>query len=286
MLFRSEFKPYNVSAPGRKIFPGKKHPYVAFLKSVRRRLAEMGFREMTGPMIELEFWNFDSLFQPQNHPSRDWAQTYSLKNHQYGKLPSSLIVEQVKAAHENGWKTGSRGWGYKWDPKKASKLMPRAHDTAISPRYLSRFSGPIEIPGKYFSLVKCFRPDEIDQTHAVEFNQLGGFVVGDLSFPDLLGLLKDFVKEFTGLDEVRFKPDYFPFTEPSVEVSAKHPDLGWLELAGAGIFREELTLPLGIKETVIAWGFGIDRVAMIKLGIKDIRDLFSRDLSWLREKTI
>jgi phenylalanyl-tRNA synthetase alpha chain len=242
---------------------------------------------MTGPHIELEFWNFDALYQAQNHPSRDWTQTYSLKHPKHGSLPANKIVSQVRKTHENGWKTGSDGWGYRWDSKKASNLMPRAHDTAISPRYLSGHSGKIEIPGKYFSLVRCFRPDVIDATHGVEFNQLGGFVIDrDLVFGDLLGLLKETIIKVTGFDKVRFRPDYFPFTEPSVEVSAKHPEMGWMELAGAGIFREELTKPLGIDEPVIAWGFGIDRLAMMKLNIKDIRELFSQSLDWLRNSEI
>lgn len=284
---QARLRPYNVSAVGRRIFPGKRQPYNQFLDMVRYKLVSMGFKEMTGPTIELEFWNFDALFQAQNHPSRDWTQTYSLKCPKHGRLPGQKLVSQVKAAHENGWKTGSTGWGYEWDSQKAARLVPRAHDTAISPRYLSGHSGRIEIPGKYFSLVRCFRPDVIDATHGVEFNQLGGFVIDEsLNLGDLLGLLKEFIQEITGFSQVRFKPDYFPFTEPSIEVSAKHPEMGWMELAGAGIFREELTMPLGIEQPVIAWGFGIDRLAMMRLNISDIRELFSRNLEWLRNSRI
>jgi len=280
-----KIKPYNVEAPVKKVYFGKRHPYNQFLSDVRQKLVEMGFKEMAGPLIELEFWNFDALYQAQGHPARDWTQTYSLKHPQIGDLPSQKIVSQVKATHENGWKTGSTGWGYKWDPKKAARLMPRAHDTAISPRYISGHSGKIEIPGKYFSLVRCFRPDVIDATHGVEFNQLGGIVIDEsLTFRSLLGLLKMFVYETTGIEKVKFLSDYYPFTEPSVQVSAKHPKFGWLELAGAGIFRPELTEPLGVTEPVIAWGFGIDRLAMLKLGIKDIRHVFSRDIEWLRRQ--
>ncbi len=279
-----KLKPYNVEVSGKKLHIGKRQPYNHFLLEVRRKLIEMGFIEMTGPTVELEFWNFDALFQAQNHPSRDWTQTYSLKHPQYGDLPDKKTVENVKVAHENGGKTGSTGWRYTWDPRKAAKLMPRAHDTAISPRYLSK---GVEIPGKYFSIVRCYRPDVIDATHGVEFNQMGGFVIADdLNFKDLLGLLRDFAVEFTGVKEIRFYADYYPFTEPSVQVSAKHPVLGWVELAGAGIFREELTKPLGIDVPVIAWGFGIDRIAMYKLKINDIRSLFSQNLDWLRNAVV
>lgn len=268
-----KLKKYNIKAKGKKIHPGKIQPYQKFILQVRKKLVELGFKEMTGPIIETEFWNFDALFQPQNHPARDWTDTYSLKNPVYGKLPNKKIVEAVKKSHENSWK-------YEWCEKKASKLTPRAHDTAISPRYLAR---GVEIPGKYFNLVRCFRPDVIDATHGVEFNQLGGFVIGEeMSLKHLLGLLKMFATELGGAEEVKFLPDYYPFTEPSVQISIKHKKLGWIELAGAGIFRRELTEPLGVKVPVIAWGVGIDRLAMCALGIKDIREMFSQNLSWLR----
>lgn len=274
------FRRYDVKINVPKIMGGKKHPYNEFLDEARRVLIKMGFVEMDGPIIETEFWNFDALFQPQNHPARTWSASYSIKSPKHGDLPSKKIVDNVKKTHEDGGTTGSTGWGYRWDPKIASQLVPRAHDTAISPRYMAK---DLKIPGKYFSLVRCYRPDVIDATHGVEFNQMGGIVVGEeLSFKHLLGLLKDTAIELTGATEVKFFPDYFPFTEPSVQISVKHPDFGWMELAGAGVFRPELCKPLGIDVPVIAWGFGIDRLAMLKLGIKDIRDLFTHDLEKLR----
>lgn len=279
-----KLKPYNVKATGRTVFAGKRQPYNQFLLDIRRKLIELGFREMYGSIIETEFWNFDALFQAQNHPSRDWAQTYTLKTPKHGSLAEREIVENVKATHENGWKTGSMGWGYKWDPRKAAQLMPRAHGTACSARQLAQ---GIEVPGKYFSIVRCFRPDVIDATHGVEFNQTEGIIIDEsLTFRSLLGVLKQFAAEFAGADKVRFYPDYYPFTEPSVQLSAKHPELGWIEFGGAGIFRPELTEPLGVRQPVIAWGMGIDRLAMFKLGIKDIRELFSQNLRWLRNQVM
>ena len=279
-----KLKPYDIAIRGGKLYPGKRQPYNRFISQVRQKLVEMGFREMTGPTIETEFWNFDALFQAQNHPSRDWTQTYSLKNPKHGDLPDRRIVENVKAAHENGWKTGSTGWGYRWDPMKAAQLMPRAHGTALSARTLA--SNPV-IPGKYFAIVRCFRPDVIDATHGVEFNQTEGIVIDEsMNFRHLLGLLKEFATEFAGAEKVKFNVDYYPFTEPSVQLSAKHPDLGWIEFAGAGIFRPEYTMPLGVDAPVLAWGLGVDRLAMFKLGIKDIRYLFSQDIDWLRKQKV
>ena len=284
MWRKVKLRPYNVEAHGKKIYIGKQQPYNRFLRSVRRKLVEMGFQEMKGPTVELEFWNFDALFQPQNHPSRDWTQTYSLKSPKEGTLPEKVLVEKVKATHENGWTTGSIGWGYKWDPAKAARLMPRAHGTALSARTLA--NGPT-IPGRYFAVSRCYRPDIIDMTHGVEFNQTEGIVIDEsLNFKNLLGVLKEFAVEFANAEKVKFLSDYYPFTEPSVQMSAKHPQLGWVELGGAGIFREELTKPLGVDVPVIAWGLGIDRLAMFKLGINDIRNLFSQNLDWLRKQVI
>jgi phenylalanyl-tRNA synthetase alpha chain len=277
-----EFRKFDIKAPVRRIYPGKKQPYRAFLDKIRRRLIEMGFIEMTvDSLIETQFWNFDALFQPQNHPAREWTDTYQLKYPKVGSLPSEELVARVKAAHEHGGDTGSRGWGYVWSPERAMLLMPRAHGTALDARQLAK---GVEIPGKYFTIQRVFRPDVLDRTHLIEFNQIDGFVVGeDLNFRHLLGILKRFAVEIAGAKKVKFLPDYYPFTEPSVQMSAYHPELGWVEFGGAGIFREEMTKALGIDVPVIAWGIGIDRLAMFKLGIDDIRYLFSYDLRWLRE---
>ncbi len=271
---------YVVDAQVPEIFLGKKQPYVQFLGQIRSKLVALGFKEMPAPLVTQEFYNFDALFQPQGHPARSWSDTYQLKQPKFGKLPDAKIVAKVKAAHENGANTGSRGWGYKWNEEIAKRLMPSAHGTAHSARQLVK---GIEIPGKYFAIARCYRPDVVDATHLIEFNQLEGFIVdASFNFRHLLGMLKQFAIEIAGAEEVKFLPDYYPFTEPSVQLSAKHPELGWIEFAGAGIFRPEMMLPLGIKEPALAWGIGIDRLAMFKLGIKDVRYLFSDDLNWLR----
>jgi len=268
-----KIKPYNVSAIGARIYPGKRQPYGRFLDGVRQKLISLGFSEMTGPLVESEFWNFDALFQPQGHPARDWTDTYQLKEPSTGSLPRRALVGAVRAAHEGGWK-------YAWSAEKASRLMPRAHGTAVSAR---RLADGVEIPGKYFCIARCFRPDVLDVTHLIEFNQVEGIVVDpSLTFRNLLGILKMFATEIAGAERVKFTPDYYPFTEPSVQMSALHPELGWIEFGGAGMFRDEVTRPLGIDAPVIAWGIGIDRLAMFKLGISDIRHLFSQDLGWLR----
>ena len=272
---------YNIHGEVPKIFIGKKQPYIQFLNQLRKKLISLGFKEMQERLITQEFYNFDVLFQPQNHPARSWTDTYQLKQPKFGTLPDKKVVEKIKAAHENGGKTGSKGWNYKWSEKIASRLMPNAHGTTADARQLVE---GVQIPGKYFVINRCYRPDVLDATHLVEFNQLDGFVVGEeINFRHLLGILKEIATEVAGAKEVRFTTGYFPFTEPSCELYIKNQELGWVEVAGAGIFRPEITEALGIKVPVIAWGLGIDRLAMNKMKLKDIRKLFSNDLKWLRE---
>jgi phenylalanyl-tRNA synthetase alpha chain len=160
----------------------------------------------------------------------------------------------------------------------------RSQGTALSARTLA--SKP-KIPGKYFAVARCFRYDTLDATHSCDFMQVEGIALGEeINFKTLLGLLKLFAIEVAKSEEVVFTPGYFPFTEPSVEAHIKHPDLGWIELGGAGIFRKEVTSPFDVHVPVIAWGLGLDRMAMVALGVKDIRDLFSRDLDRVREQRI
>lgn len=278
------FKSYNVVAPTDNLNIGKYQPYMRFLDLIKRKMNSLGFEEMPSNLITKEFYNFDVLFQPQNHPARTWTDTYSLKKPSKGKLPDRDLVTKIKNAHENGGNTESKGWNYSWQEDIAKKLMPSAHGTAWSAMKMTLLK---DTPKRYFAVARCYRPDVVDATHLSEFNQLEGFVVGDdISFKNLLGLLSQFARDIAGAEETRFFPDYYPFTEPSVALHAKHPKLGWVELGGAGIFRPEITETLGIKGRVIAWGLGIDRLAMFNLKIKDIRELFSTKLDWLRDKPI
>lgn len=274
-------KEYKVTSSP-KFFPiGKKHPYLGFLEEVKLKLIGLGFVEMSGPLIEIEFWNFDALFQAQDHPAREWSDAYTSQNPTHGLLPKDKkLVTAVKKVHETGEPVNSRGWRYTWDPKKAAQLILRPQGTAVSARTLYN----LKIPSKYFSIARCYRPDSVDATHLSEFNQLEGIVCDpSITFRDLLGILRTFAIEIAGAEKVRFKPDYYPFTSPSVELSALHPKLGYIEFGGAGIFRPEVTAPFNIGDPVIAWGLGIDRLFMVKRNINDIRDLFTQKLEWLRE---
>jgi len=273
---------YNIKAPVAPIWPGKKHPYMRFLDDLKQKLVALGFKEMTGPIVEISFFNCDGLYMPQDHPAREVHDMYFVKEPKYGDLSRyKQYLENVQKTHENGWITGSKGWRYPFSSLEAARLMLRSQTTAASVRML--INKDLEIPGKYFAIARCFRPDVIDKTHLTEFNQVEGIILGeDLGLKDLLGVLKKFAIEVAGADKVKYRPDYFPFTEPSVELIAYKKGYGWMEFGGSGIFRPEVTLPLGIKVPVLAWGLGVDRLFMMKMGIDDIRYLFTHDLEWIR----
>jgi phenylalanyl-tRNA synthetase alpha chain len=279
-----KFRAYNISLNPPRQSIGRKHPYKEFLDYVKYKFIGMGFEEMRGPLVENEFWDMDALFMPQFHPARNIHDVYFVKDPVSCRTIEEPFGKQVAAAHKDGGRTGSAGWRYPFDIERAKRLILRSQGTAVSARTLA--AGP-KVPGKYFSIARCFRYDAVDATHAPDFYQVEGIVLGgDINFKTLLGLLKLFGQEIAKAAEFQFRPAYFPFTEPSVELHVRHPELGWMELGGAGMFRPEVTVPLGVTVPVIAWGLGLDRMAMVALGIQDIRDLFSKDLDFIRTKKI
>jgi phenylalanyl-tRNA synthetase alpha chain len=282
----SKLQKYNIQAPVAKTWPGKKHPYLSFIEEVRQKLVTLGFKEMTGTNVETSFFNFDALYTPQDHPAREENGIYFVKHPEYGDISAyQTAAEHVKETHENGWTTGSTGWQYNYSTQEAKRLILRGHGTCLSARTL--LNKNLEIPSRHFSIARCYRPEVVDKTHLSEFNQVEGIVVDEkLNLKDLLGVLEKFAMEIAGADKVRFKPDYFPFTEPSVELSAYKEGYGWTEFGGSGIFRPEVTLPLGVKVPVIAWGLGVDRLFMMRAGVDDIRDIFSQSLDWMRRKEV
>lgn len=273
------FRAYNVKTPPVRVLLGRKNPYVEYLENLKDKLVSLGFEEFDGPLLETEFWNSDALFMPQFHAARNIHDVFYIKDPTHAKEIEQPYLDNIAAAHENGWKTGSRGWNYRFDKNFTRRMILRSQGTVLSAKSLPN----AKVPGKYFGVVRCFRYDDVDATHAADFYQTEGIVIGeDVNLKTLLGLLKIFAMEVAGAKEVKYVPGYFPFTEPSVEVHMKHPVLGWMELGGSGIFRPELTLPLGIDVPVLAWGLGIDRMAMMSLGLNDIRDLFTSDIEQVR----
>jgi len=284
------FRSYNVKTPPVRLTPGRSNPYVKFLENVKDKLASLGFEEFDGPLVETEFWNSDALFMPQFHSARDIHDAYSIAEpgpaHDGIARAKSIDepwLSNVASVHEDGGTTGSRGWNYAFDRDFTKRLILRSQGTVLSAKQLPT----AKIPGKYFGIVRCFRYDRVDATHLPDFYQTEGIVLGEnVNLRTLLGMLEMFAREVAGAKEVKYVPGYFPFTEPSVEVHIKHPVLGWFELGGSGIFRPEVTESLGVDVPVAAWGIGIDRMALMALGLNDLRELFSCDIENVRLRRV
>jgi len=276
-----KFRRYDVTSPVPEICGGKRHFVNQSIDYARKIWTEMGFVEMKGDITQSSFWNFDALFTAQDHPVREMQDTFFINKK--GELPDKKIVSKVKEAHEKGV-GGSKGWQYEWDEEEAKKLALRTHTTCLSSQTLSKLKKE-DIPAKFFALGKCFRNETLDWKHGFEFNQTEGIVIDrNANFRHLLGYLKQFFKKM-GFENIRLRPSYFPYTEPSVEIDVWHPEKKeWLELGGAGIFRPEVTIPLlGEHIPVLAWGPGFDRILMNYYDIKDLRELYKNDLTQLRK---
>ena len=277
-----KFKRYDVNLASKEVFPAKIHPYQRLLDRMRRIFMEMGFVEIKGEAVQSAFWNFDALFVPQDHPAREMQDTFYLAARKRIDASDDLI-EKVKQMHEHGGSLNSTGWGGEWKRELGEELLLRTHTTAVTLSYLASHPEP---PVKVFCIDRVYRRETIDPTHIPEFDQLEGIVMDKgVTFSNLLGCLATFYNKM-GFPSIRFRPGYFPYTEPSVEVEVYMAERGWIELGGAGIFREEVTNPVGVDYPVLAWGLGIGRLAMISLGLMDIRDLYQPDIDWLRKARV
>lgn len=271
---------FNVRAPTPVVFAGKKHPLQKLVEAVKEIFVELGFEEIRGPLMELAFWNFDALFQPQDHPAREMHDTFYIKSPDRGRLPAPSLVQRVKSVHENGALANSIGWRYSWSKDEASRLILRTHTTATTIRHLASHREP---PVKVFSVDRIYRNERVDWRRIAEFHQIEGIAMERrATLRDLMGVITEFYGRL-GLTKIRFYPSYFPYTEPSAEVRAYLPSRRtWLEMGGMGIFRPEVTLPLGVRHPVIAWGLGLERLAATLLELEDIRTLYFNDLAWVR----
>jgi phenylalanyl-tRNA synthetase alpha chain len=305
-----KLRPYDVTLPARDIYPAKIHPLRKIIEQTRRAFLEMGFTEVASPMIESAFWNFDALFQPQDHPARDMQDTFYMRDPAETPLPGEKgdgslfperaaeksastekktpvpffdpdIVENVRRTHEDGWETGSEGWGYTWSPERSKQVVLRTHTTAATIRALAANPNP---PGKFFCVGWTYRNETISFKHLPVFHQVDGIIVDEeANLASLMGTLQEFYSKM-GFGRVKFKPAFYPYTEPSVDVVVYMESRGkWLEMGGAGIFRPEVTLPLRCRYPVLAWGLGIERLAMLRFGLDDIRDLYSYRLDSLEQ---
>ena len=252
------------------------HPLKDTINEIRETFVHLGFTEINGNLSQSSFWNFDALFTPQDHPARELQDTFYLKGLNAKQLATPTQIKNVSNAHKKGWR-------YYWDIQEAKKMVLRTHTTCVTIKHLAD-KKPDE--ARIFSLGRVFRNEKLSFKHLAEFNQVEGVVVGKhITLRDLMGIQKEFYRKI-GLTKVKFWPTFFPYTEPSLQSMVYNEKLGkWIELFGMGIFRPEVTKPLGITKPVLAWGGGIERIAMLKFGLDDVREFYNNNLSWLRTAT-
>lgn len=312
----AQLKPYNFKAKGAITPSGALHPLNKVRHEFREIFFEMGFEEMpTNRYVETGFWNFDALFVPQQHPARDMQDTFFISDppkadppredppsgttnpnarpssptHQRSKSKSKKNTyehywDNVRAVHETG-KYGSIGYRYPWSPDESLKLVLRTHTTAISTYMLHKLAADPK-PARYFSIDRVFRNETVDATHLAEFHQVEG-VIADFGLT--LGGLISFMEVFfakMGIKNLRFKPAYNPYTEPSMEIFSYHEGLKkWVEIGNSGMFRPEMLEPMGLPPDmrIYGWGLSLERPTMIKYGVNNIRELLGHkvDLNFI-----
>ncbi len=277
-----KFRKYDVNAPFEPVYTARLHPLRELMNAVRQNWLEMGFVEVSGPIIEASFWNFDALFSPQDHPTRDMQDTFFLSNPKQLTINDLEVLNRVKKMHVAAWKE-------KWSEQVASRAVLRTHTTSVSARYMNKLASAMDAnyPLKLFSIGSVFRNESVDYKHLAELHQYDGVIIGDnLSFANLIDTLKRFYSRL-GFDNVKMRPSYFPFTEPSFEMfyhDEEHGDS--IELVGGGIIRKEITKAMGINKTVLAWGGGLERLLLNGkiFGVDSILTPYKNNLGWLRSR--
>ncbi len=278
----AEFRKYDIGTFAPSLYPAKKHPLSRLGDEIRRMFTDMGFTEIDDEYVQPAFWDMDVLFVPQDHPARELQDTFYLERPSRICIEDEELVRKVRDIHEHGGDTGSAGWGGAWSRDMAEQAMLRTHTTVNTISYVAAHP---DAPAKAFSLSRIFRKESIDSTHLPEFTQIEGIIIDEKgNFDMLVSVIREFYSRL-GFDRIRIRPAYFPYTEPSLELEVFFYGK-WMELGGAGIFRPEVVAPFGVKHPVLAWGFGFERLAMLKWGITDIRDLYISDIDDLKNSRI
>ncbi|MDQ0416794.1 phenylalanyl-tRNA synthetase alpha chain [Croceifilum oryzae] len=236
----------DVTLPGASLEPGSIHPLHSVIEQIEDIFIGMGFEIAEGPEVELDHYNFEMLNLPKDHPARDMQDSFYI----------------------------------------TPEILLRTHTSSVQGRTLLAKEG--EVPVRIIMPGKVYRRDDDDATHSHQFTQIEGLVVDrGVSMGELKGVLLQLIQKMFGPDtEVRLRPSYFPFTEPSVEVDIYHPEKGWLEILGAGMVHPRVLEKAGYdseRYTGFAFGLGVERVAMLKYDIDDIRHLYNNDLRFLRQ---
>jgi phenylalanyl-tRNA synthetase alpha chain len=271
----SSFSALDVEAPAPVVYPGRRHPLIEIIEEIKEVFIGLGFSEIEGPVIQSGFWNFDALFTPQDHPAREMQDTFYILAATQPIPASKEQISKISRVHKERWNR-------KWDVQESKRLVLRTHTTPVTLQHLAKQKKSSDV-GRFFSVGRVFRNEKVTYKHLVEFHQVEGVSTSEeASLRDLMGLQKEFYAKI-GIKRIKFWPTFFPYTEPSLQSMVYNEKLEkWVELFGMGIFRPEVTNPLGIKNRVLAWGGGLERIAMLRFGLDDVRELYGNKLAWLR----
>ena len=270
----------DVTSPAPKLYGGRRHPMRMFMDEVRETFVSLGFEEIFGPMSQSALWNFDALFIPQEHSAREMQDTFYLSGLKANLEGFKEQIKAIKSAHENGAGTGSTGWQYRWREEEAARVVLRTHTTAVTISYLAR-NKPED--ARVFSVGRVFRNEKSNYKHNPEFFQIEGVMVGEkLNLRNLIYVLSKFYSKL-GFNEIKFLADLLSIHRAVTADDGIHQGNAEMDGAGRnGSIRPEVTHPLGVKNTVLAWGLSLDRLVMLRYGVSDIRQLFGANLEWLR----
>jgi phenylalanyl-tRNA synthetase alpha chain len=276
----TNFSALDVQAPAPVIHPGRRHPLIEIIEETKEIFIGLGFSEIEGPVIQSGFWNFDALFTPQDHPAREMQDTFYISTQLQQQLSQQQPIPASKDQISKISRVHKERWNSHWDILEAQRLVLRTHTTPVTVQHLAKVKTDV---GRFFSVGRVFRNEKVSYKHLVEFHQVEGVSTSqEASLRDLMGLQKEFYAKM-GIKRVKFWPTFFPYTEPSLQSMVYNEKLKkWVELFGMGIFRPEVTRPLGIKNPVLAWGGGLERIAMLRFGLDDVRELYGNKLEWLR----
>lgn len=269
----TKFSTLDVEAPAPVVYPGRRHPMIDIVEEIKEIFIGFGFSEIEGSIVQSGFWNFDALFTPQDHPARETQDTFYVSDQRQTISASKNQIRSVSQVHKQRWNSD-------WDIKESERLVLRTHTTPVTIKHLARVRPD---SARFFSVGRVFRNEKVSYKHLVEFHQVEGVATDKkLSLSNIIGLQKEFYARM-GITRIKFWPTFFPYTEPSLQSMVFNEKLGkWVELFGMGIFRPEVTKPLGIENPVLAWGGGLERIAMLRFGLDDVRELYGNKLSWIR----
>lgn len=268
-----KLRPIDVQAPVPSLHIGRKNPLIDLIDEIKETFIGLGFMEIEGSLVQSSFWNFDALFTPQDHPSREMQDTFYVSGIKQKNFATAEQVQRVSEIHKEVWDDN-------WDAEEAQRTVMRTHTTPVTIKYLAEKSPE---DSRIFSIGRVFRNEKLSYKHLAEFTQVEGVATGqNVTLRGLMGLQTEFYSKL-GIKKVKFWPTFFPYTEPSLQSMVYNDRLEkWVELFGMGIIRPEIVKTLKLKNPVLAWGGGVERIAMLRFKLNDVRDLYSNKLSWLR----